>query len=136
MGMVAMVSRTLGRFRGYPIVEATLYVYCDRCGSFNIKKHITFRKWLMIMGIGCFVAVVVHADKSCLGCFVVLALLIVPLWRDILLSYKCRQCGYGHLSDYNALGYPSYDKRIVDVAGRCAQKRYIDEDAIGFGQFT
>jgi hypothetical protein len=43
MGMVAMESRSLGFYdRGYPVVEAALYVYCDKCGTFNVRKHITF----------------------------------------------------------------------------------------------
>ena len=39
MGVVRMDTETSFISRGYPYNKATLYIYCDICGSFNIKKH-------------------------------------------------------------------------------------------------
>ena len=64
-----------------------------------------------------------------------LLLLFLP-WRDILLSYKCRKCGNTQITDYNALHYQPYDMRVVDVADRLTQKRYIDTDVAGFSRYT
>lgn len=136
MGKVAMESRRVGYDRGYPIVEATLYVYCDKCGSFNIKKHITLRKWILI---ALFLAVGVIAREELpplIFCWILVVFFALPLWRDILISYKCRKCGNEHITDYNVLHHPPYDKSVVDVPDRYTQKRYIDDDVIGFSQYT
>ena len=123
--------------KGYPVTEATLYIYCDNCGSFNIKTYIPFIKLLII-------AVVIMAgillslnDKQWLMCLIPLGWLALYLpWRDIMLRYKCRKCGNVHISDYNALHYQSYDLSMVDVPDNLTQKRYIDTDVLHFQQFT
>ncbi len=123
--------------KGYPVTEATLYIYCDHCGSFNIKTYIPFIKLLII-------AVVIMAgillslnDKQWLMCLIPLGWLALYLpWRDIMLRYKCRKCGNVHISDYNALHYQSYDLSMVDVPDNLTQKRYIDTDVLHFQQFT
>jgi len=43
MGKVAMEARNVGQDGGYPVEEATLFVYCDKCGSFDIKVKVAAR---------------------------------------------------------------------------------------------
>ena len=138
MGAVALKERPTGLVdRGYPVIEATLYIYCDGCGSFNIKTYIPFIKLLIIAGIptaGIFLA---SGNKQWLMCLIPLGLLAFYLpWKDILLRYKCRKCGNVHITDYNSLHYQSHDLSVVDVPENLTQKRYIDIDVLHFQQFT
>ena len=138
MGAVAVESRTIGRGRGYPIIEATLYIYCDNCGSFNIKIYIRFIKLLiMAIVVGFLIGIfITMKSKTWLPCFIPFGLLALYLpWRDILLSYKCRNCKNVKITTHNTLHYPPYDKSVVDVPDKLTQKRYIDEDALHFQQF-
>ncbi len=137
MGAVAVESREIGRDRGYPIVEATLYIYCDNCGTFNVKTYIPFIRLFiaaLVLAGGVYLALSLQRWALCL---LPLALLSMYLpWRDIFLKYKCRKCGSTYFSDFNALHYPSYDKSILDVPDQLTQKRYIDESVLHFQQFT
>ena len=88
MGAVAMKERSTGFLdRGYPVDEATLYIYCDVCGSFKIKTYIPFIKLVIIAVIitaGVFLAL---GDKQWLMCLIPLGGLAVILpWRDIFLG--------------------------------------------------
>ena len=56
MGMVQMAKEVhnYGSYDtvigGYNKVETiTQYVYCDWCGSFNVKKHISIGQWITII---------------------------------------------------------------------------------------
>jgi hypothetical protein len=49
MGIVKMTEKTDFISRGYAYNVATLYVYCDKCGSFKIKSYVGYRKWLLIV---------------------------------------------------------------------------------------
>ena len=123
--------------RGYPVTEATLYIYCDACGSFNIKTHIPIFKLAfttIIIAGGVFLAL---GDKQWLVCLIPLGWLSLYLpWKDIMLRYKCRKCGNAHITTYNSLNYQSYDLSVVDVPDSLTQKRYIDTDVLHFQQFT
>jgi hypothetical protein len=138
MGAVAMQERPTGlRDRGYPVNEATLYIYCDVCGSFNIKTYIPFFKLIIIaviIMVGIFLALSARQWLVCLLPLGWLALLLP--WRDFLLRYKCRKCGNIKITDYNSLHYQSYDMSVIDVSDRLTQKRYIDTDVLHFQQFT
>jgi ribosomal protein L44E len=137
MGAVAMETRTVGRDRGYPIAEATLYIYCDKCGSFNIETYIPFIKLLTCAAVLTGAVFLALKDRDWLLCILPLGLLALFLpWRDILLRYQCRNCGNAQITDYNSLHYQSHDKTVVDVPDRLTQKRYIDEDVLHFQQFT
>lgn len=123
--------------RGYPVVEATLYIYCDVCGSFNIKTYIPFIKLLItavIITIGIFL---VGNNRQWLICLLPLGLLALYLpWRNMLLRYKCRKCGNVRITDFNSLHYRAYNLSVVDVPDHLTQKRYMDTDVLHFTQFT
>lgn len=138
MGAVAMDERSTGLVdRGYPVNQATLYIYCDACGSFNIKITIPFGKILMITAIILSGVLLAVDNKQWLICLIPLSLFAMYLpWRDMLLKYKCRKCGNVHISDFNALHYQPYDLSVVDVPDNQTQKRYVDTDVLHFQQFT
>ena len=133
-----MKERSTGvRDKGYPVVEATLYIYCDACGSFNIKTYVPFVK-LIIVAIVLIVALFLTLNyNQWLICLLPLGWLALLLpWKDILLKYKCRKCGNTQITDFNSLKYRSYDMSVVDVSDKLTQKRYIDTDVLHFQQFT
>lgn len=137
MGAVAMKERSTGLSdRGYPVVEATLYIYCDGCGSFNIKTYVPLIKVLIIALILTLGTLLVLNATEWLMCFIPVAYMAAFLpWRDILLEYKCRKCGNVRITDCNSLHYPSYDLSVVDVPEGLIQKRYADTDVVHFHQF-
>jgi predicted nucleic-acid-binding Zn-ribbon protein len=138
MGIVAMESKNVGQDGGYPMEEATLYVYCDKCGSFNIKKKIAIRKWVWVVAVLFVAMLLTMLDKIWIllfGVGILIALLVLP-WKDILLSYKCGKCGNEKFADNNVLHYPPYDKSIIDVPAGSAQKRYVDKVESSFSSFT
>jgi hypothetical protein len=137
MGAVAMESRSLGfRDKGYPVTEATLYIYCDKCGSFNMMTHITLTKWMIILipVIILFFGLRAGLDLRCIPLLLLVALFLP--WKDILLSYKCRKFGNQQIAESNILNYQPYDKSVIDVPDHLTQKRYIHEDVLHFSQFT
>lgn len=123
--------------RGYPVSEATLYIYCDNCGSFNIKTYIPFIRLLIIAVIVIAGVFLTLSNKQWIICVLSIGWLALFLpWRDILLKYKCRKCGNVKISDYNSLHYQPYDMNVIDVSDKLTQKRYIDTDVLHFQQFT
>jgi hypothetical protein len=138
MGAVAMKDRSTGLVdRGYPVVEATLYIYCDRCGSFNVKTYIPFIKLLITAGILAAGVFLVKKGGQGLMCLIPFGLLALFLpWKDLMLRYKCRKCRNVRITDTNSLHYKPYDLSVVDVPDKLTQKRYIDTDVIHFHQFT
>ena len=152
MGIVK-VKRQFGFLhKGYSYGTDILYVYCDECGSFNIKRRIGLGKWLLVSGT-CVLLVLarmllfttnpVRDWLSSNECFVALVVLVggyvywaacKELWSDT--DYKCRSCGNTRIAvndrqdcpytigKYNTWEYPlSMD--IVDVPDRLTQKRYM-----------
>lgn len=138
MGAVVMNERSTGLVdKGYPVTEATLYIYCDACGSFNIKTYIPLYKLFIIALIVTAIVFLSSENTQWLMCLVPLGLISLFLpWKDIMLKYKCRKCRNVHISDFNALKYQPYDLSQVDIADGQTQKRYIDTDVLHFQQFT
>ena len=140
MGAFAMHERQIGQNRGYPIMEATLYVYCDACGSFNIKTYVPFYKWFISLLLISVVGLIYRQVNDwgwylCLLPLLFFAMYSPWTWRDIYLRYRCRKCGNNHISPYNTMHYPPYDLTSVDVPDEQTQKRYIDESVLHFNQF-
>ncbi len=118
--------------RGYPYCTATLYIYCDECGSFNIKPCISLGKWLLFIaacGIIAIVPLMIFAVGliSSFTSLLIVGLLICVLaykflWEDT--DYECKKCGNFTSTAHNTLSYPS-DMRIVDVPDRLIQKHTL-----------
>lgn len=127
--------------RGYPYGTDILYVYCDKCGSFNIKKYIRIRKWLLItITLGIMVISTLTSSQTnrlyCIRFFLSLAICILAfkfLWGDT--DYKCRKCRNTQIivnkpkdlasviPIYNTRNYPP-DMGLIDVTDNLTQKRY------------
>lgn len=115
--------------RGYPYYTATLYVYCDRCGSFDVKAYLGPRKLLLIAGCCTLEALSLLAALRLLIpvywpilCLVGCILAFRYLWGDV--NYRCRRCGQIPSTRYNTRAYPSR-LDTVDVADQRTQKRYV-----------
>jgi hypothetical protein len=136
--MVAMLSRSLGFLDGgYPVSEAILYVYCDKCGSFNVTTQITSTGGVVLLSIFAVAAFFLFVDIQSLPCILVIGLMSLFLpWKDILLGYECGNCGNQQITESNVLHYQPYDRTVVDVAEELVQKRYVEEDVTGFDQYT
>jgi len=111
--------------RGYPVVEATLYIYCDVCGSFNIKTYIPFIKLLITAVIITIGILFVVNDRQWLMCLLPLGLLALYLpWRTMLLRYKCRKYGYGCFA-FHAVHLVSDYGKIISKAEQWDPKQAI-----------
>ena len=140
MGAVAMQERQIGRDGGYPIMEATLYIYCDVCGSFQIKTYVPLFRIIMTLLLISAVVLIYRQVDDWRWYLALLPLLFFAMyspwtWRDIYLHYRCRKCGNNHISPYNTKHYPPYDLSSLDVPDEQTQKRYIDESVLHFNQF-
>ena len=130
MGVVKMDETMAFISRGCPYHEATLYVYCDRCGSFDVKRCLGPRKWRLILVVGALVgagiAAWVHWQGNWRGAWlagpVVLAVAFELLWGDP--AYRCRRCRILTSTRYNTLGRPP-DPALVDVPDERIQKRSL-----------
>ena len=140
MGAVAMQERQIGRDGGYPIMEATLYIYCDVCGSFQIKTYVPLFRIIMTLLLISAVVLIYRQVDDWRWYLALLPLLFFAMyspwtWRDIYLRYRCRKCGNNHISTYNTLQYPPYDPSSLDVPDEQTKKRYIDSSVLHFKQF-
>jgi hypothetical protein len=152
MGILYMGREFGFRHKGCSYGTDILFVYCDECGSFNVKKRVGLGKWLLIVGT-CLLLVLIrililkpNAARDWLlsnECFTYLIVLVViyvywtackELWGDT--DYRCRDCGNTKIVTndrqdypsmiglYNTWEYPS-NKDVVDVPDRLTQKRYM-----------
>jgi hypothetical protein len=128
-GVVVMEAKGVHIQHGYYYDTATLYVYCDNCGSFSIKSYISARQWLLIIAVCGFMTVgtlatLTSSQPSGVNwgvVFVGLAICILAfkfLWGDG--NYKCRKCENTPSTNCNTLDYPS-DMRILDVPNQLTQ---------------
>jgi predicted nucleic-acid-binding Zn-ribbon protein len=99
------------------------YVYCDKCGSFNIKMS---SKIPELISQSLFVLTLIS-----IGAGVVIFAINVKLWQISCLfdalgfisfvivgvsgKYYCKKCGNDHITSNNVLKYSSKDTSIVDI---------------------
>jgi len=133
MGVVPMELSDFVLSRGYPFNTTAVYIYCDNCGSFSVKKYINLRRWLIIAC--CTVVVAIICRQFVLGRTIgtseltlyggiafVTAVLTIKYWG--FPGYRCRKCGSVTTTRYNTRGCHS-DKSIVDVPDSMVQKYYL-----------
>jgi len=133
MGSVKMAQEITGEWEDlngiYPYATATLYIYCDQCGSFSIKTCIGRRKAALIMLSGILLTVGILAMLHLSGgiywlgaCLTVCILALRYLWGGP--DYVCRKCGSVPSTRFNTRGYPS-DIGLLDIPDRLTQKQYV-----------
>jgi hypothetical protein len=128
MGVVIMSHEFDFMHHGSVYSNAILYVYCDHCGSFKIKKYLDPRKWLAVL-IGCgLVGALIYAWNmdwylvfgsaaeiwfKAICIFWPLSFIpLVRLWGGE--AFKCQKCGKPTTTRYNLRSYPS-SKEILDI---------------------
>jgi hypothetical protein len=113
-------------------VIATLYVYCDKCGSFDIRARIGPTKAFLIAVTSLILAAITIAvfhlrETRCLILFLIyptIAIVVAKmLWGNTNLF--CAKCGSEPTLERNTLSYPS-DPEILDVPDACIQKLYVE----------
>lgn len=141
MGSVTMESKFLGNspIDNYPDNEITDYIYCDKCGSFQVKGYLTSdsRKktgigiiLLILSGIVAVMIMTMSFLNSELS-----MLLSCPVWLFagfVLLiigmlsaedGHYCLKCGNRNIDQRsNTLAYPLCDKSVLDVPTSTAHK--------------
>lgn len=128
MGSVTANSYDSGLFEGYPITVFTNCLYCDKCGSFRIRRRIipkVMLGWVSAVTLFIITGLIFMQDNgSCFACLSLLAfILIVVIGAGAFpLGYKCRKCGNIEISKDNVLNYPDYDHSILDVPYEMTEK--------------
>jgi hypothetical protein len=132
MGCVAMGTGGSYKFQGAHITQIAYCLYCDRCGSFKIGKRVTAKAltWLVITALVATVLWYSMRDGALPGawfaCFLPLVFFLAPT-GVLALGYRCKKCGNSHITYENVLGYPSYDRTVLDVPYEVTAKLYQDD---------
>ena len=111
--------------RGYPHWTRAVYVYCDKCGSFSIKKIPSTRQGLMVLGGVVIIAMLIYTKTSIFIIFfstLMICIVAAGLWG--MPGYECKKCGYTTTIKYNTRNYPS-NKSVVDVPEEQIEKFYL-----------
>jgi hypothetical protein len=141
MGAVAMESKFLGDspIDNYPDYETTNYIYCDKCGSFQVEGYLS-SKAVVRIGIG-----ILFLVLSVIVALIIMAipflgsglptLLSCPVWlfagfvffyimaRSAEEDHECRKCGNTEINKCsNTLAYPPHDASVLDVPASAAHK--------------
>lgn len=127
MGAVIVKTEMIGLDRGYPITTATRYLYCDACGSFDLRTRIDFTKLLPLAAVIAGGAWLIRQNIQWLMCILPLALVCLVLllpWNFPV--YQCRKCGNTKISRENSWKYSTHDLSILDVLENRVQKDAID----------
>jgi hypothetical protein len=112
--------------------EVTEYLYCDRCGSFNIAACINLRVGVLI-SIAAIVAAAYWKGISGVpsaGVYGVVCFGILIVWLDLTSAFGhghghiCKACWNTHITTTNVLNYPECDTSIVNTPERRIHKHY------------
>src|SRR5512145_290935 len=136
MGAVPVKVVDSFSYHGDFCLTYAVYIYCDNCGSFDIKKALSFRQWLWIVSscllgaamIGLKYLPIMSSNKLytfrnvdwpiLFGALLVLVLFVFlgpP-------AYRCRKCRNFTTIRYNTRDYPSEDLSIIDVPDQQVQE--------------
>lgn len=136
MGVVHLSTDFGFLHQGSSYSYAILYVYCDHCGSFKVRKYTDERKWLTILIVCGLVSgsialmrsgVLFDLAKTWVKWFWAAAILgLIPLIEVLIRlwggqAFKCRVCGKPANTRYNTRGYPS-SRDILDIPDEQAAK--------------
>ena len=132
MGSVLMDARSTGIHEGYTTSVGTYYLYCDKCGSFDITRRFTLATWFkIVVALAALVGAVVwiSLDKERWLCFFWLGFafffMFLPVAGDLFreLDLRCRKCGNRQITHDDVLNYGERDRHsILDVSGEKAIK--------------
>lgn len=126
MGVVAMEVVDCFLSRGYPHITQAVYVYCDTCGSFWVKKIVSFRQWIFCAG-----GILVTAVITFPGMPWIPGLMAAIFYGQTafvfwgLPRYRCKTCSHLTTIKYNTRNYPS-NNSVIDVPDNQIEKFYFD----------
>ena len=130
MGLVKMKEEVIKEWEDlngiYPYVRATLYVYCDCCGSFDIFRPFSLPLALMVSGVSLLLGVVIVTIFPEVNQLLLLVLPASSFAIMYVLQHHlvCRQCGKRPTLKRNTLNYPSGAK--IDVHVGEVQQLYVE----------
>ena len=138
MGSVAMKKiQYSAKSNGYPIIDIVYCIYCDKCGSFNIRKRIPtiiafyisslFTAIMLLLTISFsrhdFLTAVVPGALTAFFGF----LTFILGWKYSALRRKCEECGGVTTTDDNILRYQEYDMSLLDIPYEATAKYARDD---------
>src|SRR3972149_2079336 len=114
----------------HPYARATLYVYCDKCGSFCIKSRLGHRRTFLMIATCIMIVVGMFAMLQfkygiywlCV-CLAICFLAFRYFWGNA--NYVCRKCESVATTDYNTLHLSSGTKRLY-LPDHLTQKLYFE----------
>ena len=137
MGVVLMeISREYKyKFQGVYVYEETHCLYCDKCGSFDIGKQLTY--WMLIGGLVPSLITYVFWTRMkedilatalpiILPCCFGLILWLVSLTGIFQYGHRCKKFGNREMTMSNSLNYKEYDRSLLDVPLSATIKYYKD----------
>ena len=142
MGSMVTGSGKHYNFEGYTIHETEYSLYCDRCGSFKLRRRITPRTAVVLIAIAAVATVLLwtlhrSAPEGWLGyyvalvpsisCFAVLVLFLVAAGA-LRWGYGCRSCGNPRIT-WDEIRNDGYSGPELDVPRESTIKRYVDDDS-------
>ena len=122
----------IGRDGGYPIEQLTVYVYCDRCLSYNVRSRISLKTWVWIIvatlcatGVWPYIqdAAVPGFGVVCWPSFVLLVLGVVWGSRQHL-AHKCTDCGNTDITYKNFADDATRDVKVPKAPKRASHRHY------------
>ena len=117
-GNMGVLSRTFqsnaALVDGYPLEGTIYYIYCDQCGSFNVRTHLKLIQWLLLILTALIIAVCwnyilvqeLHGKEIYICwtiCFFFTAGIIGLFYRYF--PHKCMKCGNTNITYQDTLGY-------------------------------
>jgi hypothetical protein len=126
MGSVPMKVGNVFYSHGDACVTYALYIYCDHCGSFNIRKYFSLRQWILIISsCSLEIAMIYLFILMNVGWLVILLITLSIVYFAYILwgfpAYRCMKCGKFTTYRYNTRNYIS-DESIIDVPDHLIQK--------------
>ena len=124
MGVMPMEIVETVYDRGYPHNTQALYVYCDTCGSFQIKKTTSVRQWFLLIGGFLFLYLLMYLQVE-VKFFVLMLLyggLAISAWGPP--AYECKKCGAPTSTRLNTRRYAA-NNSLIDVPEEQIVKLYL-----------
>jgi len=123
MGVISVTTESYAALvDGYPLEGTTYYIYCDRCGSFNIRTHIKITHWILLILLAIIIAVcwnyflaqeVYWTEQfACWSIYLIFIVAIVGFLSRYF-PHKCMKCGNTEITYQDVLNYSKADKPIL-----------------------
>jgi len=107
---------------GYPLEGSAYFIYCDRCGSFNVSARLTFN-WVPFIVVAVVLAVVscylivVARQVGCSLMLWIVAICVFIFLEQSEHSHVCLKCGNTDITYQDVLHYSEHENLndLIDV---------------------